>query len=49
MRLSVKKAAPANMGGAEYRKSGYLSRFSRNVGYANLNVLCQMGAKGQPV
>jgi len=33
MRLSLMKAAHAAVAGAAYRKSGYLARFSRDVGY----------------
>jgi hypothetical protein len=33
MRLSLMKAAHAALAGAAYRKSGYLARFSRDVGF----------------
>jgi hypothetical protein len=45
LRLSLTKAAHAVTDRTTHRKSGYLARLSRDVGNANLNVLCQWGGK----
>jgi hypothetical protein len=44
MRLSLMKAAHAVVSGAAHRKFGHLARFSRDVGYADLDPACLQGS-----